>query len=81
MTITEVFNEMKRNKLEIVHFNSADVISNADDKIIVLYSGNGHTIDIIFYQNSEDYVNQDGIILKSTNSYSLALDIAHMILR
>lgn len=81
MTITEIFNEMKRNKLKIVHFGSADVISSPDDRIIVLYSTDGQTLDIIFYQNSEDYINQDGIILKNTSSYSLALDIAHMILR
>jgi hypothetical protein len=81
MNITERFAEMKRNELKIAHFNSADVINNARGNHIVLYSSNGSDIDVIFYETSEDYVNQDGVTLKTMGSYSEALQLAQSILK
>ncbi|MHA2329744.1 MAG: hypothetical protein ACXACR_14610 [Candidatus Hodarchaeales archaeon] len=81
MNITERFAEMNRNELKIAHFNSADVINNPRGNHIVLYSSNGSDIDVIFYETSEDYVNQDGVILKTMGSYSEALQLAQLILK
>lgn len=79
MTITDQIDTMKRNKLDVAHFNSADVITNNDGKYIVLYS-DGTTIDVIFYQSSEDYVNHIGTILCTKGSYSKCLELAQSIL-
>jgi hypothetical protein len=80
-TITERFQEMKRNELSIAHFNSADVINNTSGKHIVLYCGTGKEIDVIFYETREDYINQDGAIIKTMGSYSEALHLAELILK
>ena len=79
MNITERFNSMKRDKLDVAHFQSADVISNEKDNYIVLHS-NGTSIDVIFYESPDDYVNHTGIVLCQRESYSESLQLAQLIL-
>ena len=80
MNITERFESMKQDNLSISHFQSADVINNKDDNYIVLHS-DGSSIDVIFYKSSDDYVNQNGVILRVLDSYSEALQLAQLILK
>lgn len=78
-TIPDRLESMKRNELDVAHSNSADVISNNDGKYIVLYS-DGSTINVIFYQSADDYVNHIGVILCTKSSYSKCLELAQSIL-
>ena len=80
MNITERFNSMKRDNLSIAHFKSADVITNENGNHIVLHS-DGTSIDVVFYTSPDDYVNQNGVILKTMKSYSEALQLAQLILK
>ena len=78
-TITDRLESMKRNELEVSHFNSADVITNHKGNYIVLHS-DGNSIDVIFYQSADDYVNYTGVILCTKESYSKCLELAQSIL-
>ena len=77
--ITDRLESMKRNELDVAHFNSADVISNHKGNYIVLHSG-GTTIDVVFYQSADDYINHTGVILCTKESYSKCLELAQLIL-
>ncbi len=78
-TITNQLEAMKRNDLDVAHLKSTDVITNNKGNYIVLHS-DGSTIDVVFYKTSEDYVNQDGVILCIKESYSKCLELAQFIL-
>ncbi len=78
-TITNQLEAMKRNELDVAHFRSADVITNNKGNYIVLHS-DGSTIQVIFYQSAEDYVNHTGVILCTKESYSKCLELAQSIL-
>ena len=83
-TITDIFESIKDNNLDIAHFRSADVITNkneSDERYIVLHSLDGDYIDVIFYESAQQYVDHQGSILCSDKNYADSLSIAQLILK
>lgn len=81
-TITEQIKRFEELNIDVAHFQSADVLSNNQDNYVVLH---GRTepieVDVIFYKSAHDYVDQNGILLCTRDSYFDALKLAELILK
>jgi len=84
-TITDIFNEIKADGFDLVHFSSADVIfTDPDGKVAVVWSRSGSPSDlqVHLYKSRQDYVDQKAIsILGRYTSYKTALTVAHNYLK